>query len=52
MLTDTCAGALETLLSMAEAITNEPKYFKTRIYRFSFDHHLRWLIEEDELRGK
>jgi hypothetical protein len=31
MLTDTCAGVLETPLSMAEAITKEPKYFKTRI---------------------
>jgi hypothetical protein len=51
MLTDTCAGVLETLLSMAEAKTNEPKYFKTRI-SFSFDHHLRWLMEQDELRGK
>jgi hypothetical protein len=31
MLTDTCAGVLETPLSMAEAKINEPKYFKTRI---------------------
>jgi hypothetical protein len=32
MLTDTCAGVLETPLSMAEAIINEPKYFKPRIF--------------------
>jgi hypothetical protein len=31
MLTDTCAGALETLLSIAEAKINKPKYRKTRI---------------------
>jgi hypothetical protein len=31
MLTDTCAGVLETPLSIAEATTNEPKYFNTRI---------------------
>jgi hypothetical protein len=31
MLTDTCAGVLETPPSMAEARTHVPKYFKTRI---------------------
>jgi len=50
MLTDTCAGVLETALSMAEATTNDPKYFKTRI-SFSFDHQPLMTGRDYELCG-